>query len=750
MEAAPAFCFQTLSSPYLCHGAVLADPESTIHSGASPRALMSLLPALFDHVPPALLSISRPAVQRAGEMEGTLREVGRTLDEALPVMPAVGTVLAGAVVLAVLLYLYRRYRRKKAEARFRPLFEAAPEAMLMLSERHRVVEANAAAVRLLQRPRRHVLGERLTDLTGAGQKQQQKLEAAFEALGGGEEEVAEEVQVEVSDEETIPVLMRLSALQIGGRRFYVAAFQDMTAASEQQALFKFFHRKTMESLPIGVAVLSREGTYLYANPEETSEEISRQWLRGKTDFDLCRRLGLHPEVALRRRSHRRRALQTGQRVRFEEVLPRRDAPPRHVERFYTPVRGDDGDEVYAVVTYGVDKTRFKQQEETLESAKQASKDFTQMKTQFMRNLRHEFRTPLTSILGAADVLKAEAPAAQQEFIEIIEQGGQRLMRTLDAMLDLTSLQGGGDVDQNPRVLDLAAAAQSVVGELEEPAARKDLFLRTQAPMGETLVRADPASLYRVLRSLLGNAVKFTREGGVVVEVSAEDGQAQVRVIDTGVGIAEEYLPHLFDAFGQESSDLSREFEGMGVGLAVARRIVDLMGGEIAVDSKKGEGSVFTVRLPEAFSGRTDAADAPSVPRVLLAEQKEEEQKLLHHCLSDFADLSVARSPAAALDAARGQPHEVVFVSAALSPDHAAADLLDAFRDVPGYEHVPIVVIDDNALPGAAQQFEAAGYDGYVARPLEREALLNALGDALSQSEETASPALRRRIAQAVA
>ena len=641
----------------------------------------------------------------------------------------------GSVVLLVVAG-YRRYRRGQRETRFTALFEAAPGALLLLDEERRIIEANESACKLLGRPLKAVQGERMNAFLEAvgAETPQAAFEAVEEAVDpSAESEEASEPPPAQTDARLMRpkgavrrVRLQLRALALGGRRCIAATLQDMTSVSEEHAIFRGFHRRTVQDLPIELAVLSPEGTYLYANPAVCTDEISPQWLEGKTDFDLCRRLGLHPEVALRRRSHRRRALQGTERVQFEEVLSRRDAAPRHVQRFYTPVRGDNA-EVHAVVTYALDRTEQKRCQEALEKAQRASEEYEEKKTSLLRNLRHEFRTPLTTILSAAEVLEADAAPDLKDFVGIVHQSGQRLLRTLNAMLDLAGTQTAR-LDEQPRVLSVNEAIENVISELASSAEEKGLFLRKQALAVEAFVRADPASLYRVLRSIIGNAVKFTDEGGVVVEVDTSAGQVEVRVIDTGAGIDEAYLPKLFDSFGQQDGTMTRHYEGAGVGLAVAQRLLAVMGGTVEVDSENGEGSVFTVTLPLAFRGATGER-----PRVLVVEERPEQIKMLRHHLGEQVQLAFARTPADALDGARAGRFDAVLVSASPGPEDAAGDFVERFREVAGYEKTPIIVIDDNALPGAAEQFEADGYDGYVARPLQRKTLLNALGDALAEA-----------------
>ena len=148
-------------------------------------------------------------------------------------------------------------------------------------------------------------------------------------------------------------------------------------------------------------------------------------------------------------------------------------------------------------------------------------------------------------------------------------------------------------------VEVTETVQKVYKLLEPLARKKGLDFRMELPPELLRVFGDPNAVERVLTNLVGNAIKFTPEGEVVISVSADEKHVRIAVRDTGVGISEEFLPHIFDEFRQESSGADREFEGSGLGLAIASRLVKLMGGEIEVVSEKGKGSTFTVVLPRA-------------------------------------------------------------------------------------------------------------------------------------------------------
>jgi len=240
----------------------------------------------------------------------------------------------------------------------------------------------------------------------------------------------------------------------------------------------------------------------------------------------------------------------------------------------------------------------------LQTAKADAEEMSRLKSAFLANMNHEFRTPLTSIIGFADTLAdkdLEAPA--NRFSRHIRENGKRLLQTLDSVLHLSQLESGA-MTLEPELVSVGEEAERLVGLFEEQAAQTDIRLAVERPDAAIDAHLDPAAFRRVLSNLLSNAIKFSEAGdAVTVRVGQEEGGTiVVEVEDTGVGVDSDFVPKLYDAFEQESSGTDREYEGVGLGLAITRKLTEMMGGTIAVDSEKGSGTRFTVRLPQDRSG----------------------------------------------------------------------------------------------------------------------------------------------------
>jgi len=255
----------------------------------------------------------------------------------------------------------------------------------------------------------------------------------------------------------------------------------------------------------------------------------------------------------------------------------------------------------------VAKERAEAARASAEAARERAEDAARLKSAFLANMSHEIRTPLTAIIGFSEVLGEEVPEAQREYVRIIESSARRLYSTLNSVLDLAQLEGRA-LRLRPEPLDLAAEAAAAAGALLPLAVRKGLRLTLDVPDTPVPAVVDRGALTRVIDNLVGNAVKFTEHGGVTVAVAAdEDGTAVLRVHDTGIGIEASFIPHLFDEFRQASQGYDRSHEGNGLGLAITKRLVELSGGTVAVESRVGEGTTFIVRLPAPADTATDTA-----------------------------------------------------------------------------------------------------------------------------------------------
>jgi PAS domain S-box-containing protein len=303
---------------------------------------------------------------------------------------------------------------------------------------------------------------------------------------------------------------------------------------------------------------------------------------------------------------------------FEAEILTRDGEPRWVRhRARHGERMPDGAQV--VYQGGQDISQSKAFERELvvarehaERGRAAAEEMARLKSSFLANMSHEIRTPLTAVLGYADLLSEEVSPEQRELVDLITRGGHRLLDTLNSVLDLSRLEADG-VHPHLAPLDLGAEVAQSLRMLAPLAEQRGLSLSLTAEPNVTAA-LDGACLARIVTNLVGNAIKFTEEGGVQVTVAADGPEARLVVADTGIGIPRNFLPYLFDEFRQETTGQARSHEGSGLGLAITERLVRIMGGRIEVQSRRPGGSTFTVTFPATEPVPPADADAGGLAR----------------------------------------------------------------------------------------------------------------------------------------
>ncbi len=376
-----------------------------------------------------------------------------------------------------------------------------------------------------------------------------------------------------------------------------------------------------------------------------------------------------------------------------------------------------------------DVTAERAHEEALVEARRRAEEMAQLKDSFLANMSHEIRTPLTAIIGFTDVLEEEVPEPAREFVDLIRSSGRRLMDTLNSVLDLAQIRSGGmQLQQN--VVDVVEHARLAARLFAGRAAQSGVELRLDTRGCEALeVLADGRALDRILNNLVSNAVKFTREGRITVGVGFEGPHVVLQVADTGIGISPEFLPHIFDEFRQESTGHSRGFEGSGLGMSITRQLVELMGGEICVESEQGRGAVVTVRLPRTEGAPPEVEDAFVFPaaqpgagaRVLVVEDDPHTQMLARHLLSKRCRVDVAASAGEALACADAHTYDAILMDINLGAGESGEDVMRTLRSN-GAAATPIYAMTAYALPGDRARFLDAGFTGYISKPFRRDDL----------------------------
>jgi len=374
----------------------------------------------------------------------------------------------------------------------------------------------------------------------------------------------------------------------------------------------------------------------------------------------------------------------------------------------------------------------------------SAKGLDYLKGMFLASLNHEIRTPLSGIIGMLDLL-LETPldADQRDYVSTARLCAEDLFEMLNATLQYAALEAR-EVQLEESEFSLLETVGGAISQhsLKAEAKGLRLFSSFDAALPETMV-ADAPKLKEVLSHLIGNAVKFTAEGSVEVRARVADHSTRpwllLEVRDTGIGIPSEDLESVFECFRQVQSGLARSYPGLGLGLALARKLVDLMGGSISVETVAGQGSTFAVRLPLSLpphhaSGAPLAKDGEwTRPTVLAVEDNPVGLAILRHALAHHnVNVETAASGAAALKIASERHFDLVLMDLQM-PGMDGLQTTTRLMQLEGYRDVPIVALTADSSDEMRDQCLQRGMKAFLAKPLDARELKGTISRLLKVS-----------------
>ncbi len=407
----------------------------------------------------------------------------------------------------------------------------------------------------------------------------------------------------------------------------------------------------------------------------------------------------------------------------------------------------------AAVDQRILREKVREKTRELESEKERAEYSEKVKEQFLANMSHEIRTPMNAILGMTRLLLEKEPRTDQlKYLNSIKHASDNLLVIINDILDLSKIEAG-KINLESIPFDIRNEIKSVFETMKVNADDKNLELKTdiENTIPKTII-GDPYRLSQILLNLTGNAIKFTEKGSVTIKTTAAMQGEKVlltfSVIDTGIGIAKDKLDYIFDMFTQETSSTTRKFGGTGLGLAICKKLIELQGGAISVDSEAGKGSVFSFTLPFAI-GKDVVDENPKAEhkqqvvakmknlRILLAEDNEFNQMVAVDTLEsaiEGAQVTVAANGKIAVDMLKNNTFDIVLMDIQMPEmdGHEATKTIRSSSD-PRINSMPIIAMTASVIKAEVDKCFESGMNEFVGKPFSVDELLEKMSKIIVRS-----------------
>ncbi|WP_414827742.1 MHYT domain-containing protein [Alteromonas sp. H39] len=667
------------------------------------------------------------------------------------------TVIMICVVLGIsLLYRYRDMtaRAIESERTQRAIMDTTVDAILTVNSRGMVETMNPAVTRILGWKQEDLVGQSVLKVIPA--ERRDIYDQNFFSMGKAANQddivgISRDAEALNKDGERVPVRVGVGSSKIRGQQFFVAFIADIRdriemerALRENEAKFRSF----ISNIP-GIAYRCLDdagwpmlfvsdavegitgyppGAFCVPNPSKSFVDLYHP-----DDLEII-------EKATEGRSH----------FEMEYRIFHKDGSIRWLRESGTFVTSEDGKSTW-LDGFIMDITSRREMENALTDAKEVAEAAAAARTTFLANMSHEIRTPMNAIIGFSDLmLHEDLNSEQQKHMTTINRSARSLLHLLNDILDSAKLDKG-KLELDYRSFVLTEEVDTVISTFWLEAKRKQLTLDVDvSEQLATAYRGAPERLRQVLNNLIGNAVKFTSEGRVLLEVKPEGNDVAFIISDTGIGMSEAQVEKVFDPFAQADASMSRKYGGTGLGTTISKQLVELMGGSIQASSVQGEGSVFSFRLPLAPAeppltpmSRSTPSSLPPL-NVLVVDDIAQNVDLLTLLLQrDGHDVSVARNGEEALEAMKQPGLELVLMDLQMPVmDGLTASKLrrdyEAQNDLPA---LPIVALTASVLAQDKFAAEEAGMQGFANKPVDYPSLTQEIATVLGLDVEVTTTVL---------
>jgi len=404
----------------------------------------------------------------------------------------------------------------------------------------------------------------------------------------------------------------------------------------------------------------------------------------------------------------------------------------------SPVKDDNGNLV-SFLAVKEDITERKNIQHDLIVAKEKAEESSRLKESLLSNMSHELRTPMNAIIGFADFLTQEnLTESQLDMVQNMIVSAQRLISTITSILDLAMLESES-VKPKYKIIEVGEVLPSIIKNHRSHAEKSNLRIRFDSVPEGFKVNVDERIFTRIMDNLIENAIKYTEKGEIYISNGKEikDGKEWViiRVHDTGIGIAPENLKLIFDEFRQVSEGYGRNFEGVGLGLSLAKKSAELLGGKLEVQSTQGEGSTFSLILPSSYitiepvemqEDLTESKVSESAylnKKILVVEDNPFNSEVIRNYLRECNSIVYTRDGVMAIHLATQKHFDMILMDINLGIGLNGVETAQRIRKMPGYEKTPIIAVTGYAMIGDKEALLEKGFEDYISKPFSKDEII---------------------------
>jgi PAS domain S-box-containing protein len=621
---------------------------------------------------------------------------------------------------------------KESEEKFRNVFHKHIAVKLIINpDTGKIIEANEAAARFY--------GWSVAELTSMNIAQINTLSP---------EEIREEMELarnlvnthfnfkhRVSDGSIKDVEVYSSRITTRGKDFLHSIIHDVTEKKSTEKQLKLLSR-SVEQSPVSIVITDTNGKIEYVNPGfQRISGYSLEEVKGQTPRFL--KSGYHPPEFYK---YLWKTILSGKDWTGELRNRKKNGELYWINAVISPILNSRG-EVTNFVSIREDITGRKKMVQDLVAAKEKAEESDRLKLAFLANMSHEIRTPMNGILGFAEILKEPGLTSQKQhkFLEIIERSGKRMLDTVNDLIDISKIETG-QVKLDESEINLKERLENLYEFFSPQAEDKNLqfTLKDSVPLEFAMVRTDRSKLDSILTNLIKNAIKFTEKGKIEVGCRQKEKYLEFYVTDTGIGVPPGRQAAIFNRFEQADTLQAKSFQGAGLGLAIAKAYVEMLGGEIRLESEEGQGSAFYFTLPLISAGALSdklperkTLKRTGIPylggkRILVAEDDFYSREMITHLLMKTeATLLVAGDGMGAVEEFQKGQHNIDLVLLDIQlPEMNGFEVLRILRAI--NPDLPVIAQTAYAMLEDIRKFREAGFTGYITKPISQENLYSIL------------------------